>query len=178
MLVCHGLTNSMEKILEQSVVTQFVTNFPAFYGTRRFIAIYTSHTLVPVQSQMSSIHTPPCMPLNSILILYYHLHTGPPSGLFVSGFPTKFSHLFLISTMRATCPVNLILRGPVQHFATSWFLSVKTCQLPAQPPNWGTTPCRLYANVYSIYSKIPSISGCRLLYPLVMAGTHLTWLLF
>jgi len=109
MLVCHGLTNSMEKILEQSVVTQFVTNFPAFYGTRRFIAIYTSHTLVPVQSQMSSIHTPPCMPLNSILILYYHLHTGPPSGLFVSGFPTKFSHLFLISTMRATCPVNLIL---------------------------------------------------------------------
>jgi hypothetical protein len=36
---------------------------------------------------------------------------------------------------------------------------------PFQPPSWMTTPCRLSATAYSIYSQLPSISEGRLLYP-------------
>jgi hypothetical protein len=35
----------------------------------------------------------------------------------------------------------------------------------AQPPSWRTTPFRLSATAYSIYSQLPSISGGRLLHP-------------
>jgi len=34
-----------------------------------------------------------------------------------------------------------------------------------QPPSWTTTPCRLSATAYSIYSQLPSISGGRPLHP-------------
>jgi hypothetical protein len=48
-------------------------------------------------------------PIRSILIESSHLHLGLPSEL--SGFPTKilYVELFLISPMRATCPVHLLL---------------------------------------------------------------------
>jgi hypothetical protein len=43
--------------------------------------------------------------------------------------------------------------------------TVISCQPLAQPPNGRTTPCQLSATVYSIYSRLPSISGRRLLHP-------------
>jgi hypothetical protein len=36
---------------------------------------------------------------------------------------------------------------------------------PPQPPSWRTTPCRLSATAYSIYSQLPTIPGGRLLHP-------------
>jgi hypothetical protein len=36
---------------------------------------------------------------------------------------------------------------------------VRGCRPHAQPPSWRTTPCRLSATAYSIYSQLPSISG-------------------
>jgi hypothetical protein len=44
-----------------------------------------------------------------ILILYYHLHLGLPSGLLFSGFPTNTLYRPLLSLIRATCPALLIL---------------------------------------------------------------------
>jgi hypothetical protein len=35
----------------------------------------------------------------------------------------------------------------------------------AQPPSWRITTCRLTTTSYSIYSQLPSTSGCRLLHP-------------
>jgi hypothetical protein len=35
---------------------------------------------------------------------------------------------------------------------------VRSCQNLAQPPSWRTTPCRLSATAYSIYSQPPSIA--------------------
>ena len=45
----------------------------------------------------------------SILILYYHLRLGLPSGLFPPGFPTKTLNTPLLSPIRATFPAHLIL---------------------------------------------------------------------
>ena len=36
-----------------------------------------------------------------------------------------------------------------------------SCQHLAQPPSWSTSPCRLSATAYSIYSQLPSRSGGR-----------------
>jgi hypothetical protein len=43
------------------------------------------------------------------MISYCHLRLRLPSGLFLAGFPKNISYTFLISSVRATCPVHLIL---------------------------------------------------------------------
>ena len=69
---------------------QLVKKFPAFHGTRRFIAALTSvrHLSLSWASPIQSIYPHPTS-LRSILILSTHLRLGLPSGLFPSGFPTR-----------------------------------------------------------------------------------------
>ena len=89
---------------------QLVKKFPAFYGTRRFITAFTSARLLSPSSarQIQSISPHPTA-LRSILILSSHLRLSFPNVLFPSGSPTKTLYRPLLSPMRATRSVHLIL---------------------------------------------------------------------
>jgi hypothetical protein len=47
--------------------------------------------------------------VRSILILYSHLHSGFPSDLVPSGFPTEVLYPRLFATMGATCPSRRLI---------------------------------------------------------------------
>ena len=85
-------------------------NFPAFYGTRRFITAFTSarHLSLSRASSIQSISTHSTS-WRSILILSSYLRLGLPSGLFPSGFPTETLYTPIFSLIHATCSADLIL---------------------------------------------------------------------
>jgi hypothetical protein len=68
--------------LEKLSIVQPLKNFPAFYGTRRFITVFT-RALHWSLFRARSIQSIPSLPvsLRSILILSTHLCLGLPSGL-------------------------------------------------------------------------------------------------
>jgi hypothetical protein len=106
---CHNisrvplLTTWNWTLLEKPPVPQVLKNFSEFYGTRRFIAVFTrAPPLVPILIQANPVT------LRSILIVCAHLHVGLPSGLFPSAFHTNILYAFLFSPIRATCLSRLI----------------------------------------------------------------------
>ena len=102
---------------------QIVKKFPAFYGTRKFITAFTSarHLFL---SWASSIQFIPSHPTSwkSILILSSHQRLSLPSVLFPSGFPTKTLYKRLLSPIRATCRVRLILLDLITRTILGEFL--------------------------------------------------------
>jgi hypothetical protein len=124
----------------------------------------------PILSQINPVHTTPNY-LRSILILYTHLSLGLPSGPFPSRFPTNILYAFHVYLIRATCRAPLILdlifslgrlskefvqvRGP-GTFHNKLILYREEAG--------GSPPCQLSTTAYSIYSQLPSISGCHLLH--------------
>ena len=104
------LTPWSRVLLEKLIAFQLVNNFHAFYGTRKFITVFTSAHHLSL-SWSSSIQSIPPHPTSwrSILILLSHLRLGLPSGLFPSGFPTKTLYTTHLSPIRATCLSYLIL---------------------------------------------------------------------
>ena len=104
------LTPWSRVLLEKLTGSQLVKKLPAFYRTHRFITTFTSaHHLF--LSWARSIQSTPPHPTSRrpILILSSHLRLGLPSGLFLSGFPTKIMYTPLLSPIHATCPTHLIL---------------------------------------------------------------------
>ena len=89
---------------------QLVKKFVAFCGTRKFISAFTSacHLSLFRARSINSIFPHP-ISWRPILVLSSHLHLGLPSGLFLSGIPTKTLHTPLLSHTSATCPTHLIL---------------------------------------------------------------------
>jgi hypothetical protein len=85
-------------LLENPPIVELLKNFPAFYGTRRFITVFTRalHWSLSWARSIQSIPPHPTS-LRSILILSTHLRLGLPSGLFPSGFPINIVYAFLLS---------------------------------------------------------------------------------
>jgi hypothetical protein len=93
---------------EKPPVVQLLKNFPAFYGARRFITVFT-RAIYWFLSWGRSIPSIPSNPisLRSILILSTHLCHGLPSRPIPSGFLANILYAFLFAHIRATCPAHL-----------------------------------------------------------------------
>jgi hypothetical protein len=96
-------------LLEKPPIAQLLKNFPTFYGTRKFITVFT-RVLYWYLSWARWIQSTPPHPisLRSIFILSSYLRLGLPSGFFPSGLSTKILYAFHFSIC-ATCPVHLNL---------------------------------------------------------------------
>ena len=88
-LLTYLLTYSMEHSPWEANRFAASQEIPAFYETRRFITAFTSAPPLPSLSQLEPVLTPHPTSWRSILILFFHICLGLPSGLFLSGFPTK-----------------------------------------------------------------------------------------
>jgi hypothetical protein len=75
----------------EAPVVQLPKNLPAFYGTRRFITVFTRalHWSLFWARSIQSIPPHP-ISLRSTLILSTHLRLGPPSGLFSFWLPPEY----------------------------------------------------------------------------------------
>ena len=137
-------------LLEKLIGSQLVKKFPAFYGTRRFITSFksTHHLSLSWASSFQSILPRPSS-WRTNLILSYHLRLGLPSGLFLSGFPTKTLYTTLLFTIRATCHAHLILldfitrtilgeeyRSLSSSLLPSYFIPLRPKYSPQHPIPW------------------------------------------
>jgi hypothetical protein len=104
------LTYTWNGVLPEKLTgPHLLKKFPAFYGTRRFITVFTrvrhlclswARSFLSIASYLTS--------WRSILITSSLLHLGLPSGLFFSGLQTKTLYAPFLSPIRATCPARFI----------------------------------------------------------------------
>ena len=83
--------------------------------------VYNSLQFVPILSQINPVHALPTDFFHINLVLFSHLCLRFPSGLFHSGFPTKFPHVPLLPSIPATSPpIPVVLDWlPQKHFVRS-----------------------------------------------------------
>jgi hypothetical protein len=85
--------------------SQLVKNFPEFYEIRVFITACTRARFLSLSLARSTHYMSP----HPTLISSSRIGLWLPSGLFPWGLPTKILYLPLVSPIRATCPIHLIL---------------------------------------------------------------------
>ena len=98
-----------------------VKKFPALYGPRMFITAFTRDRRLSLSwaRSIQSVPTPSHFS-KIILILSSHLRLGRPSGLLLSGFPTK-ANLDLQKRRAQTAYFNKSVRHPVEECASNVF---------------------------------------------------------
>jgi hypothetical protein len=90
--------------LEKLIVPQLVKKILAFYGTPRFITVFTRSQNWSLSWGTPNQSTPPSIFWRSILILFFHHHLGLSSGLCPSGLPIEslYASLLYPSVLRGT----------------------------------------------------------------------------
>jgi hypothetical protein len=94
----------------RDAVAQQIKKFPAFYGTQRFITVFTiPHHWKTILSQMIPFHILKPYFFEIHLTLSSYLCFGLQSGLFHSGIPTEILYAILIAPMHSTWTAHLTL---------------------------------------------------------------------
>ena len=109
-LLTYLLTSWSRIVLEKPTSFQLIKKLTKCYGTRMFIAAFTSarHLSLSWASSIQYIYQNPTS-WRSILILSSNLCLGLTRGLVPSGFPTKPPYTPLHSHLRTTCPAHPVL---------------------------------------------------------------------
>jgi len=107
MTTMSWLTPWSRVILEKLTGSQLVKKFPAFYGTRKFIAAFTTDRDLSLSWARSVQYKLPSHILKIHLILSSHLRIDLTSGLFPSGNSTKTLNAPLLSPHSVICPAHL-----------------------------------------------------------------------
>ena len=120
--ITYLLTPWSTVLLENLTGFQLLKKLPSFYGTRKFITVFTSarHMFLSWASSIESI-PPHSTSWRSILILSSHLRLGLPCGLFPSDFPTRTLYAPLSSTPYAlhAPPISFLILPPAQYWVSS-----------------------------------------------------------
>jgi hypothetical protein len=122
-------------LLEKLPILQLLKNFPAFYGTWWFIAVFTR-------------------------ALHWSLSLARLIQ-FIPSHPIQDPFSFVGRLSKESVQV----RGFLWSFVTSLFLWWGVVSTTSNPPSWRTTPCRLSTTAYSVHSQLPSKTDGGLLHP-------------
>lgn len=126
----HSTPTLWIRVLPEKLrVLQLVKKLPIFYGTWRFMTVFTgAHCLPPVLIQINPVHTPSIC-FSNIHINILSMPRSPKWSLF--RFPHKNSVTYFFSSICATCPAYIILDmiteiifGEEQHTGPQKCLSV------------------------------------------------------
>ena len=95
--------------LERLIVVRLVKKFSAFYGSRRFVIMFT-RVLHLSPSWASSVQFILLHAFCRCILVISHLPVGLLNYLFPTGFSTKILYAPFLSHIRATCPAYLTVR--------------------------------------------------------------------
>jgi hypothetical protein len=149
----------MEKNLSWETKRQPLKKFSTFYGTQRFITVFTTrrHWSLSWARRIQSTH-PHNISLRAVPMLSSQLHTGLQSGLFPSVFPIKppvnFSHL------SHACYMSRSSHSPwFDHPNNIWwsvqFMKLLITQSP--PTSYHFLPLKLKYSHHSVLKRPPLI---------------------
>jgi hypothetical protein len=114
--------------------------FPTFNETQKLLTAFTSTRHLSLSWARSIQHTPHPYSSRYILILFFHLHLGLPSGPFPTGLPTKnplrtstishTSHVLIMTYVKEK--VKLSLRWPPKYMGSKVTERQPRCLIPTR----------------------------------------------
>ena len=131
----YNLLTPYSRVLEKRTGSQLAKKFPTFYGNQRFITTFTSARHLSLSSA-TSVQYMPLPPPNFLKInlnIILPSMPGLPSGLFLSGVPTKTLYAPLLSPIRATCLTHFILLDLITRIFGDKYRSLRSTPLLPNP---------------------------------------------